>query len=67
MPLIGEKSQLIQNHDRTGDEPEMLARATQFETGLTGTPYATCRTENERINKLYQLDMGKLCEWQLSI
>jgi hypothetical protein len=45
MPLIGAKSQLIQNHGRTGDEPEMLARATQFETGLTGTPYAAMRQE----------------------
>lgn len=46
MPLICAKSPRIQSHDRIGDEPEKLNRRTQFETGLTGTPYATNRRKN---------------------
>jgi hypothetical protein len=44
MPLICAKSHRIQNHNTTSDELEMLDRLAQFETGLTGTPYATGRS-----------------------
>lgn len=40
MPLACAKSRRIQRNNRTGDELEKLDRQTQFETGLTGTPYA---------------------------
>jgi len=46
MPLIGAKSLLIQYHDRTRIESDNLDRETQFEIGLTGTPYATNRGWN---------------------
>jgi hypothetical protein len=42
-PLIGAKSSRIQRHYGLDDESEMLDRRTQFETGLTGTPYAAMR------------------------
>jgi hypothetical protein len=44
MPQMGAKLLRIQHHDRTSDELEKLDRQTQFETGLTGTPYATGRS-----------------------
>ncbi len=31
---------MFQRHDRKGDGSEKLDRRPQFETGLTGTPYA---------------------------
>lgn len=46
MPLICVKSRRIQRHDGIHDESEQLDRRTQFETGLTGTPYATNRRKN---------------------
>lgn len=41
MPLICAKPPQIQHHDRIGYESQKLDRQVQFETGLTGTPYAT--------------------------
>jgi hypothetical protein len=45
MPLTCAKSLRIQLHARKSDESEKLDRQTQFETGLTSTPYATNREE----------------------
>jgi uncharacterized protein (DUF2126 family) len=44
MPLFCAKSARIQRHDGIAKEAEWLDRRTQFETGLTGTPYATDRS-----------------------
>jgi hypothetical protein len=62
MPLICAKSLRNQNHNRTGDESEKLDRSTQFETGLTGTPYATCRNSYRSDLKT---ESGKKWVWQL--
>ena len=50
MPLICAKSHRNQNHNSTVDEPEKLDKQTHFETGLTGTPYATNR-KREAVKK----------------
>lgn len=43
MPLDCAKSRRFQRHDGVDVESEQLDRRAQFETGLTGTPYATDR------------------------
>lgn len=60
MPLICAKSLTIQRHYRKGDGSEKLDRRPQFETGLTGTPYAVdCRTQViGKINKNWKFQAG---------
>lgn len=46
MPLDCAKSPRFQRHDGVDVGSEQLDRGTQFETGLTGTPYAVdCRVQ----------------------
>lgn len=66
MPLGCAKSLQIQSHNMTGDELKKLDRRTQFETGLTGTPYATdrsiCFPESDSQNSGM---ISALPKWQL--